>query len=66
MTQFLGRVARIVRLRSDLAAKKAELEDLVVQYIMLNPGVPWRKLAKRIRMDYAHLHKFAKSRGLVK
>ena len=61
----LVKIARIVQLRSQLAAKKEELDDLVVQYVRQNPGVPWRKLARGIRMDFTQLYKFAKSKGLI-
>jgi hypothetical protein len=60
----LPKITRIIALRAELARKREELEGLVIQYIGLNPGVSWRKLAKRIRMNYTQLFKFAKKRGL--
>ena len=64
-TRELAKIARIVELRSQLAAKKKELDGLVAQYIRLSPDVSWRKLARRIHMDYTQLYKFAKKQGLV-
>jgi hypothetical protein len=65
MKDFKGKTARIIKLRTELAAKHEELERLVGQYIGLNPRVPWRKLAARINTDHTQLHKFAKKRGLL-
>jgi hypothetical protein len=66
----IGEIARIVRLREELQKKRAELEGLVVEYIELNRDpkkpVPWRRLARRIRMDHMQLYKIAKNKGLVK
>jgi hypothetical protein len=66
----IGEIARIVRLREEQRKKRAELEGLVVEYIELNRNpkrpVPWRKLARRIRMDHMQLYKIAKSKGLAK
>ncbi len=63
----IARVARIVRLRTELTRKKDELEGLVAQYIELNRDpkkpVPWRKLARGIRMDHVQLYRIAKSKG---
>jgi hypothetical protein len=66
----IGNIARIVELREERQKKRAELEGLVAQYIELNRDpkkpVPWRKLARRIRMDHMQLYRIAKSKGLVK
>ncbi|MGB8493680.1 MAG: hypothetical protein WCE53_04700 [Candidatus Acidiferrum sp.] len=61
----LQRISRIVALREELQRKREELGGLVVEYIRLNPAVPWRKLAKHIRMDHVQLYRIAKSKGLV-
>jgi hypothetical protein len=65
----IGKIARIVGLRDELRTKRKELEGLVVEYIKLSrdpkKAVPWRKLARSIRMDHMQLYRIAKSKGLV-
>jgi succinate dehydrogenase/fumarate reductase flavoprotein subunit len=68
MTQFLGKVAQIVRLQDELARRKRELDGLKVDYIRMciADKTPWRKVAAKLHMDVGNLHKFARKNGLVK